>query len=220
MDATEVIANVEGGTVPPEMRVYVNCMVDVRARIGAIRWAVATAVTFEKDHFIPTETVFINLRKILELIAFSSLTANKDKYAAAKANFASHWRANKILEAVEGLNPNFYPVPFSEPELLPSGVKHITPLQDGYLTKDDFAKLYDLTADVLHVWNPFSERERKIQMPYAVDECVARIQRLLRLHFVQLADSETRWLVDIPGTGDVRVVAGVPREIQGQDPAP
>ena len=42
------------------------------------------------------ELMLLQLRMSLELIAFSSLTANKHKYAAVHAGFETHWRAAKI----------------------------------------------------------------------------------------------------------------------------
>jgi hypothetical protein len=72
------------------VRQYANVMVEIKRRFRVI------------DHFMsgknaaiymPTtvETIGLQFRKILELIAFASLTANKKLYATAYANFSKHW---------------------------------------------------------------------------------------------------------------------------------
>src|ERR1035437_3686805 len=82
------------------------------------------------DEVFDIELIFVQFRKVLELIAFSSLTANKDKYSVAYANFGVHWKAKSMLQAVGKLNPNFYPVPLGPPELLPNRTKLFTPLAE------------------------------------------------------------------------------------------
>src|ERR1700731_738919 len=64
---------------------------------------------------IDKELVFLQLRKILELLAFASLTANREKYAAAHKKFATFWRAKDMLQDLEKVNPDFYPRPVQPP---------------------------------------------------------------------------------------------------------
>jgi hypothetical protein len=149
------------------------------------------------------ELVFVQLRKVLELIAFASLTANKDKYSAAHANFAAHWKAKSMLQELERINPDFYPMPVGRPQLQPDGVKHCPAVLDGFLTKDDFALLYDKSAEILHVQNPFKAQGPKLNIKYSVKERVARIQTLLALHIVHLVD-EKKWIVEIPDSGPIQ----------------
>ena len=85
-------------------------MEEVRDRINLVRSVGEHNITTGREVF-DVELVFVQLRKVLELIAFASLTANKDKYCAAHANFATHWRAKSMLEELEKINPDFYPMP-------------------------------------------------------------------------------------------------------------
>lgn len=70
------------GKVPPDpasdRTTYANCMKKVQQRIAAIKWLVETAKQFESQHFILVESIFIQFRKILELIAYASISANKE----------------------------------------------------------------------------------------------------------------------------------------------
>lgn len=185
----------------PETVVYCNCMKKIRERIELV-WSVVNAKITTGWLLFDTELVFIQFRKILELIAFSSLTANKDKYALAHAKFSEHWRAKRMLEEVEKLNPDYYPVPLAAPEMLPNGRKHLTPLSDGFLTKPEFEFLYDKSSEILHERNPFSALDPVIEIRLSAAQWASRIQRLLSFHLVNLVDA-SKWVVSIPADGEV-----------------
>jgi hypothetical protein len=135
--------------------VYCKCMANIRKRVD-LAWSIVNLKITTGQQGFDAELVFVQFRKILELIAFSSLTANKEIYAIARANFSKHWKAKLMLDAVGKLNRNFYPLPLSLPETLPNGVKNMTPLAEDFLTKDDFEFLYDESSEALHERNPFS----------------------------------------------------------------
>lgn len=164
---------------------------------------------FEKEHFLGNELIFVQFRKALELIAFATLTANREKYSATYENFRSHWKAKLMLEAVEKINPDFFPLALGPPTRV--GDKHVQFMNppDDALTKEDFARLYDTCSELLHSRNPFSTKDQVTDIGYSVDEWVARFQRLLSWHSVQLLDG-TRWMVQIPASGAVRVFPARP----------
>lgn len=191
-------------------KLYVNCMEEIRDRVRLVQSVGAGQVTTGHQVF-DVELVFLQLRKILELIAFASLTANKDKYSAAHAQFAKHWRAKAILQKLEKINPGFYPMPIGQPQLQPDGVKHCPAIVDEFLTQDDFALLYDKTSDILHVGNPFEARPTKLNIKYSTKEWVGRIQTLLRLHVMHLVDGK-KWVVQIPESGPILLWPAEPVE--------
>src|SRR5438132_13869194 len=113
-------------------------MEEVRDRINLVTTIGARKVTIGTDVF-DIELVFVQLRKVLELIAFASLTANKAKYSAAHATFAEHWKAKLMLKELEKVNPEFYPVPIGQPQLHANAVKNIQTATDGVSMQEDFA---------------------------------------------------------------------------------
>jgi len=50
--------------VPPEIQIYANCMEKVRQRVGVIIWAIQTVRTLGVEHFMWTELIFVQFRKI------------------------------------------------------------------------------------------------------------------------------------------------------------
>src|ERR1700694_3086237 len=103
---------------------YINCMEEVRDRINLVTTIVAHTVTTGREVF-DIELVFLQLRKVLELVAFASLTANKEKYSLAHAEFTEHWKAKRMLQELAKINPDFYPIPVAPPVLQPDGIRHL-----------------------------------------------------------------------------------------------
>jgi hypothetical protein len=119
------------------------------------------------------ETGFMHLRKVLELIAFSSVIAHKDVYVAAYKNYQKHYKAKDMLNAVEKLNPGFYPIAYD----FDASRKQFTPAPDGWLTRDEFIELYDCASDLVHVGNPYSGKQ--VYLRLRLDQWIRRIRRLL-----------------------------------------
>lgn len=105
-----------------------------------------------------TETICLQLRKILELIAFGSLIANEKLYQSTYENFAKHYNAKKILADLERINPDFYPVPVIQaPSTLPGCEFEFKPSSKDYLTKDGLIHLYEKCGQMMHAKNPYGK---------------------------------------------------------------
>jgi hypothetical protein len=180
---------------------YVNSMSRIRQRVDLIEKVFTGQVNLDADAFVG-EVIFLQFRKILEEMAFSSLIANKEKYSEANAKFSEHWNAARILETVRKLNPGFYPIPLEAPTWN-GHAHHFDPIDDGFLTEADFATLYQASSEVLHTRNPYCKGDPTIQVRYAVGEWISRIQTLLSWHQVVLLDGGS-WVVHIPPTGPVQ----------------
>lgn len=184
-----------------EIETYVKGMAELRQRLGTVR-AVLDGRIGTGNNTFDAELIFIQLRKALELIAFGSPCANRAQYSQVHRNFTQHWNAKRLLTDLEKVNPRFYPEPLHEPREMPDKTKHFDRPVDGFLTGDEFAQLYDSSAEVLHIRNPFRTGDPTIHIGYNVDQWVARIQRLLVWHVMHLTDGGV-WVVMIPADGDV-----------------
>jgi hypothetical protein len=190
-------------------KIYADCMAEVRQRLDTIKWTVAGCRVAQHEPFFSIELIFLQFRKVLELIAFASLTANREKYSAAHANFSSHWHAKRMLDDIHKLNPGFYPEPFEAPVTIAAGRQHFDRPTDGFLTKDEFVTLYDKCGEFMHARNPFTQKDAVTQIGYTVDDWVNRIHKLVRWHSVELANG-TRWVANVPDTGDVHLFTAAP----------
>lgn len=183
-------------------RLYVNSMSRIRQRIELVEKVLIRVLDLGSEAF-DTELVYLQFRKILEEIAYSTLAANKTEYSALHANFANHWKAEKILQELEKLNTDFYPLPLEAPVFV-SGIHQFAQVSDGFLTREEFAALYDISSQVLHTRNPYSQDKPVIQAKYSGNQWVSRIQQLLSWHSVRLLSGEIL-MVNIPQSGPVHV---------------
>ena len=170
---------------------YVACMEEIKKRTEVIECFLSKKCS---ALYIQTtaESIALQMRKVLELIALSSLIANRDSYATQRKNFAKDWHAKRILQTLEKVNSEFYPVPNYQVVDANSGtVTEIKRIERGYLTKEEFVKLYDWCCDLLHAENPFSNRSNIAERFLAnVPTWVTQIKVLLNHHTVQLADKD------------------------------
>lgn len=187
-----------------DIQIYCDYLGEVRARLDAVQSFIGLTTGVDACN---VEAVFLLFRKILELIAFTSLTANKRAYAAVHKKFAEHWKANTMFDALRKLNPNFYPVAPDPPQETAPGRKHFPQPDEGYMTIPEFVALYDAASDLLHTRNPFSDKDPTVELHYPVQdpvqEWVMRIRRLLGWHFMHLLSGD-RWIVHMPPQGDVQ----------------
>ena len=145
------------------------------------------------EHKLPDvpmlESAALQLRKVLELIAFGSLVANKKAYSAAHANFAGEWNAKKLLAKVGRLNPNFYPTPVKQtrPHIPGIQIQH-EKILNGYLTKVEFVRAYQQCSELIHTTNPYSGAPPLDLKAYSKDffEWRQKIVTLLSLHELHL----------------------------------
>lgn len=141
------------------------------------------------------ESLCLQFRKILELIAFSSLIANKPQYSAVHKNFESHWNAELLLKDLRRVNPDFYPKPIEErPSVEPSIKNELHPVKDGYLTEEDFIHIYKKCGGMLHALNPYGSKTGYHYFEKSFPEWRRKLIRLLNCHQVHLVGQTGFWL--------------------------
>jgi hypothetical protein len=203
--------------MPSDIQIYCDTMAQIRDRINVVQTIMSSAIHIGvpgqpalKDQ--TAELIFVQFRKVLEGIAFASLSANKDKYSEVHANFSKHWRAKEMLAVMDTVNPGFYPIPLPPPvQTSPGNYYFGEPVADGFFTREDFIFLYKCSSEALHTHNPYREDDQTINIKYTVQEWVARLQKLLGWHRTHLLNNDV-WVVQIPSAGKVRTVACVPKD--------
>lgn len=145
-----------------------------------------------------TESICLQLRKVLELIAFSSLVCHREAYSKVRHDIAKDWHGNRILKAVEKINPSFYPQPVNGWVSRKRGPPRFENLRGGYLSRNQFAKLYDRCGDLLHSTNPFAREKNFASFSRMSPEWVRRIESLLMEHTVSIGPRHELLWVDVP----------------------
>jgi hypothetical protein len=77
----------------------------------------------------------------------TKVSATKPKAAkSCKKHWALAGRAKAMLDCIEKLNPDFYPIALEMPKVLDNGVKHCDRVPDGFFTRAEFELLYDKSS--------------------------------------------------------------------------
>lgn len=173
-----------------EISKYRQCLYDIKKRTEVINHHIHGIKT---TGYLGTdvELVALQFRKIIELIALSSLVANKKEYAAQRVKFKEDWNARLIFQDLERINPKFYPSPSKQVEKTNSeGIKyfHFDPIEAGFLTKKEAIKIYEKCGGVLHAENPFKELKDIKQLQKQFPFWIKKIITLLNHHSIILTD--------------------------------
>jgi hypothetical protein len=163
---------------------YLSIMEEVMIRAFSINTTIKTPTKIPQP--LIRECCYLQVRMLCELIALGCLVAHGDitntNYFQNKA-----YKADDILQQLEKLHPNFYPIPFkpifSEPTAeFPKGGIGLAPMEADYLKKDELIALYAKCGSVLHKGT--LRRFLKIKMepePNPYREVVRRTQKLINL---------------------------------------
>ena len=175
---------------------YADCMEEIK-----MRTTVVDGFLSGKCHamYVQTtaESISLQIRKILELVALASLVANRTEYQKHRRNFHSDWNGKRILETLEIANMQFYPKPTKQ--VLDQTTGKVVSLEDitsGFLTKRDYVRLYDRCGGILHADNPFSPKRDIQSFLDSVPGWMEKIMRLLNHHVIQLVDDDQQiWVL-------------------------
>lgn len=155
------------------------------------------------------EFLFLQYRKMLELIALSTLCANRTQYEKVRASFKKEWSATRSFKTLKRINPNFYPKPSEQIVDKETGkpTMEMTTIRSGFLTKDEFVNIHGRCGDHLHASNPYSATaDKALDYPAIRNEFLewdSKISRLLSSHWTQLVDSKIKlWVVMNPEWDD------------------
>ncbi len=205
-------------TGTPDIAKYCGLMEEIRLRLDVVN-ALITRCNEVLHQVAVVESTYLQYRKILELIALSSLVANQEHVARVHSDFAQMWHAGRILRDVKRLNPDYYPQPVVEkPSGRPEGPSELVPPDAAFLNEDQFVELYGLCADLLHAANPYRSPIDYGSFASRIPLWHHRIINLLNSHYVRLANDPNLYLVHLhEADGRTRGYVMVPKP---QDPSP
>jgi hypothetical protein len=152
------------------------------------------------------ESICLQVRKILELIALASLVANKEEYAKVRLNFAKNYHAKWIFNTIETINPKFYPCPTKQVfDSARKKVIRVEEVKSGFLTRLELECIYDRCGGLLHAENPFGAKKDIDNFLKVVPQWMNKIIKLLEHHQIQLVnDSQQLWVI-MNGKADKKV---------------
>jgi hypothetical protein len=182
------------------IRQYLNVMVEIKKR-SRVLYDLMSGKNVTAYRPTTVETMGLQFRKIFELIAFASLSANKKLYAQAYANFAKHWEASKLIGNLKRLNPTgFYPKPVDMTSSeQPNIALNFSAKTKGFLTPEDLILAHGRCGSLMHAANPYGKKIDYDFYDKNFGEWYELIVALLNKHEVRLADDPQGgfWLVQM-----------------------
>jgi len=176
-----------------------------------LRMSVIDFFLLGKGHAIyepPTlESATLQLRKILELVAFGSLVANKEAYTSVYTRVSKTWNAGDLLRELEEINRDFYPVPIVQVPSTAPGVAMHHQKRDpvDYLTKSEFQEVYGRCGVMAHAANPFGKGIDYAYFKQCLPNWRSKIVNLLNAHEIHLFDTSSMYVVLMSVHGNDRV---------------
>jgi hypothetical protein len=179
---------------------YINILIEIKRRTAVID-AIYSKEINSLYEATTIETAYLQLRKMLELIAFSSLIANINVYSKQYNKFATHYNAHLMFKDMKRVNADFYPKPIIQtPSQNPDYVSEWSAPANGYLTKDDFLELYEQCGRMMHAENPYGAKIDYDKYLEQLPIWRAKIVCLLNAHTITLLNDSNVYLFQM---GDI-----------------
>lgn len=187
---------------------YADQMDEIKRRNASIKKLSEIAVG--QLHLpVVTECVYLQFRKILELIAMSSLVANRqamEEMNRSIKKLGKQWNGDAILKLVERINPDFYPVPVIERSSRhPAAKMELVEKTDGFLSRGEFSRLYNLCGDLMHADNPLGRKTNYHVFWEEGPVWESKILELLGCHKIRLVGQDGFYIVHMHEKRDERV---------------
>jgi hypothetical protein len=189
----------------PDIEKYCDLMEEIKLRVSVVNFFISG-----QGHALyqpaTLESVCLQLRKILELIAFGSLVANKDAYTSVYAKASRGWNAADLLRELEQVNPAFYPVPVIEvPSKIPGVSKEHKKRHADYLAKSGFKEVYGRCGVMAHAANPYGKGIDYNYYQQMLPLWRTRIMNLLNAHEIHLVNRPGLYVIHMKEDRDDKV---------------
>lgn len=158
----------------------------IHSRLNAARMALLHAESLDD-----IERAALDLRKALELLAYSGLITHKADLGPISKSLAKA-DAGDARKRIEAINPNWWPKP---QDITPGGPADVQATISGhhesdFMTADEWGSAYGLASDPLHTRNPlhavavdFASTKK------ALARATSRLRRLLQAHTLDLGEA-------------------------------
>ena len=202
-----------------DMDRYCKCMEEIKLRVDAVNSILQKHCT-TICQATNIEFMCLQIRGILELIALGSLVTDEREYKKRSIELANNpWNAKVILREIERINPKFYPIPGKQvidPQT--NKVKDVTNILEGYLTREEFPKIYKKCSDTIHSHPFFKENFDYKTLENDIPIWINKIITLLNHHQIQLLNEKQQLWVVMQAASDGKVHTALMERLDSIEP--
>jgi len=215
---------------------YLQQMVETKRRFRAVDRILGAKKPLTQNEEVDNESAFLQVRRIVELITFSAIISDEQRYQRSreldaevnprvKGDYTLDWNAVDILVRLSKISPHFLPRPLGEMTVQSDGVKHFNEAA-AKATHDRLIAIYKTASGFAHTPNPYKpngaelEKKKKETARAVLEKEVAYLKSIIWEHAkiglawksgadpTQLEQSETAWLVWFgdKGTDQIRML--------------
>lgn len=192
-------------THTPDIEAYLLIMQEIKRRTSVV---VALSNGEIKVGYVATqiETMALQLRMILELVALASLSANKSLFEKNAKKFHKYWHAGEILKDIEKINPGFFPRPMKTiSSKVPDMDWEFTDLQEGFMTREELIEVHGRCGKILHAQNPYDVGIDYHKFRKSIKSWIEQVICLLDCHAIHIINQPDIYLINMNENGGDRV---------------
>jgi hypothetical protein len=208
---------------PQAHELYLKQMIEAKCRIKAIDRILGAKKPFTQNLEIDNESAFLQLRKIVELITFSAIISDEQRYQRSRqldaavntkdrGDYTLDWNAAEILKHLSKISPHFLPRPLGNRTTDDAGVVHFNEAA-AKASHDRLISIYKAAGGFAHIPNPYKlsiaelEKSRNETARTVLVKELAYIKSIIWEHAKiglewtpgtdpkQVDQSETAWLI-------------------------
>jgi hypothetical protein len=182
-------------------QLYANLMEEIKIRISAID--AGTGGTLLVEPPFVREFCFLQIRMVCELIALGCLVAHGDIAATDAKRLHKQWAADKIMDELGALHPEFFPYPMRQGR---NAIGHtLDAINPSPLPKSELLRLYWKCGDVLHRGSLKKILSGRIPIQIHYPEITALAQKindLLEVHALFMAGADMAFICVLRNSDD------------------
>jgi hypothetical protein len=145
-------------------QIYQSMMLEIKVRIRAIDSKLKSSDKYLSS--LDIEFCFLQVRKIVEQICFSSILCDQERYKDFRqlegmtsdedsGSYEDDWNSRVILSKLKDISPHFMPIPLGE--RLTNGNEHHFERADANATHTRLIKIFKKCGSFMHIPKPFGE---------------------------------------------------------------
>lgn len=141
-------------------------MLEIKIRFQAINKILNSEGSVTLLESLDSEFVYLQIRKIVEIIAFSAVLCDEKRYETFRTNegesnkkdhgqYDRDWNARVILNKLNNISPHFMPIPISKRTETGLNTYHFDKDPDVIATHTKLIEIYKYCGGFMHIPNPF-----------------------------------------------------------------
>ncbi len=141
-------------SIKEDSQVYANCITEIKQRLEIIKKPPCKDFL---EGLLYIEFICLQIRKICELFAFSTMTANRQEYMKLRTEFEKDWNYTRIIKYVTKVNNKYFPEPLN-PIMDDKGkITRYEGIKNDFLNIENITDIYNQCCDYVHAQNYYKD---------------------------------------------------------------